>query len=105
MAEQDIQEITSKIVKEFKPQKVVLFGSYAWGKPTKDSDLDFFVVKDDPIKNTREMAIDLETILIDRDVPLDLLVYKPDQVIKRINMNDRFVKKILEKGRVLYERQ
>ena len=105
MAEKEIQKIADKIVKEFKPQKVVIFGSYAWGKPTKDSDLDLFVIKDDPIKNTRELAIDLEQILIDRDVPLDLLVYKPDQVAKRLNMNDKFVKRILEQGEVLYERQ
>lgn len=104
MAEKDIQEITDKIVKEFKPQKVVLFGSYAWGNPTKDSDLDFFVIKDDPIKNTREMAVDLERILDDRDTPLDLLVYKPDQVTKRLAMNDQFITKIFRDGRILYER-
>lgn len=104
MQEKEIQKVTDTIIKEFKPEKVVLFGSYAWGSPQKDSDIDLFIIKDDKTKNIREMAIDLEKILIDRDMPLDLLVYKPDQVAKRLSMSDRFVKKIWEEGKVLYER-
>lgn len=104
MIEQSIKNITDTIIQEFKPEKVVLFGSYAWGKPEKDSDVDLFIVKDDPKKNTREMAIDLEMILFKRDIPLDLLVYKPDQVAKRLEINDPFIKKILRDGKVLYER-
>ena len=50
MIEQDIQKITNKIIKEFNPQKVVLFGSHAWGLPKKDSDIDLFIVKDDAKK-------------------------------------------------------
>lgn len=104
MHEGSIKNITDTIVQEFKPEKVVLFGSYAWGKPTRDSDVDLFIIKDDTKKNTREMAIDLETILLERDIPLDLLVYKPDQVVKRLEINDPFIKKILCDGKVLYER-
>lgn len=105
MHEVSIKNITDTIIQEFKPEKVVLFGSYAWGKPEKDSDVDLFIVKDDPKKNTREMAIDLEMILFNRDIPLDLLVYKPDQVAKRLEIRDPFIKKILRDGKVLYERQ
>lgn len=104
MLEQEIQKVTETIIQEFKPKKVVLFGSYAWGSPKKNSDIDLFIIKDDAKKNTREMAIDLEKILDDRDVPIDLLVYKPDQVAKRLAMNDQFVTKIFRDGRVLYER-
>lgn len=104
MSEQGIKKIVNDIVAEFKPEKVVLFGSYAWGKPTKDSDVDLFIVKDDAKKNTREMATDLEMILFKRDTPLDLLVYKPNQVVKRLEINDPFIKKILRDGKVLYER-
>lgn len=103
MAEQDIQKITDKIVKEFKPQKVVLFGSYAWGTPTKDSDIDIFVIKDDPRKNIRDMAIDLEEILLPRTLPLDLIVYKPEQVERFIKEENMFITKILTKGKTLYE--
>jgi len=105
MMGRDIQEITSKIIKEFNPQKVVLFGSHAWGSPKKNSDIDLFIVKDDAKKNTREMAIDLERILSDRDGPLDILVYKPSQIEERLVMNDPFIVKIWHDGEVLYERQ
>ncbi len=105
MSEQRIQNIVDTIVTEFNPEKVVLFGSYAWGKPTKDSDVDIFVVKDDPKKNTREMAIDLERLLSKREMPLDLLVYKPDQLKKRLKINDPFIVKIWRDGKTLYERQ
>lgn len=104
MSEQGIQNVVDTIVTRFQPEKVVLFGSYAWGKPTKYSDVDLFIVKDDTKKNTREMATDLEMILFKRDMPLDLLVYKPDQVAKRLEINDPFIKKILRDGKVLYER-
>ncbi len=43
--QQKIREIVNKIVKEFQTEKIILFGSYAWGKPHKDSDLDFFIIK------------------------------------------------------------
>src|SRR3989338_1555359 len=105
MMGRDIQEITSKIIKEFNPQKVVLFGSHAWGSPKKESDIDLFIVKDDRKKNTREMAIDLERILSDRDIPLDILVYKPEQITKRLAVNDQFIAKIWRDGKILYERQ
>lgn|SRR3989338_819778 len=104
MLDQKIQEITDKIVREFKPEKVVLFGSYAWGVPTKDSDVDLFIVKDDPIKNTHEMGVELEKILLNRPIALDLLVYKPDQVVRRLSMGDPFVAKVWKQGRILYER-
>lgn len=102
MANEEIQKITDIIVREFKPQKVVLFGSYAWGKPTKDSDVDLLVIKDDAKKNTREMAVDLERILFNRTLSLDLLVYKPEQVAKRLSLRDPFIKKIMAEGKILY---
>jgi len=92
--ETEVKRIVDKIIAEFGPEKVVLFGSYAWGSPKKDSDVDLLVIKDDPGKNTREMAIELEKILIQRNVPLDLIVYKPEQIKKgwllRISLFPRF---------------
>lgn len=48
--ETEIKQIVDKIVAEFRPEKVILFDSYAWGKPRKDSAIDLFVIKDDPQK-------------------------------------------------------
>lgn len=98
----EIRQIIDRIVREFKPESIILFGSYAWGTPKKDSDLDLLVIKDDPQKNTREMAIELEKILIRRNMPLDLIVYKPQQIKKRLAVNDPFISKILISGKVLY---
>ena len=98
-----IQNIVDTIVAGFKPEKVVLFGSYAWGKPEKDSDIDLFIIKDDPRKNIRDLAIDLERILLPRTIPLDLIVYKPSQVEKLLKEKNMFVTKILTKGKILYE--
>lgn len=100
--EQEISKITDKIIKEFRPEKVILFGSYAWGNPKKNSDVDLLVIKNDPIKNTREMAVELEKILIKRNLPLDLLVYKPEQLKKRLALKDAFLSKIISQGKILY---
>lgn len=105
MFESKIESIVNRIVEDFKPEKIMLFGSYAWGKPKSDSDVDLFIVKDDTQKNTREMAVDLERILSERNIPIDLLVYKPDQVEKRLNIRDPFITKIFQDGKVLYERK
>lgn len=99
---QEIQNIVDKIISEFRPEKIILFGSHAWGKPNKDSDVDLLIVKDDPQKNTREMAIELERVLFDRPIALDLLVYKPEQLAKRLRLEDPFIKKIVTMGKILY---
>jgi len=105
MAEQDIQKITDTIVKEFNPQKVVLFGSYAWGNPTADSDIDLFIIKDDAKKSVREMAIDVERILLPRTSPIDIIVYKPAQVKEGLRDRNTFITRIITKGKILYDRR
>lgn len=101
--EENIKQIVNKIVKEFNPERVILFGSYAWGKPHPDSDVDLLIVKTDPQKNTREMAIELEKLLSKRDFPLDLLVYKPDELQEKINQErNLFLEDIVRNGKMLY---
>lgn len=100
----EIKKISDKIVKEFKPEKIILFGSYAWGKPHKDSDVDLLVVK-----KSRQRRINrerkLRTFLIGNNFPpLDLLIYTPQEVNKRIAIKDFFVSNILTKGKTLYAR-
>lgn len=99
-----IQKISDKIVKEFKPEKIILFGSYAWGKPHQDSDVDLFVVK-----KSRQRRINrerkLRTFLIGNDFPsMDLLIYTPREVEKRVVIKDFFINDILTKGKILYAR-
>lgn len=97
-----LDKITQKIVERFQPEKVILFGSYAWGDPGPDSDVDLFIIKE--TKNTRTLAREIDGALFPRPFPIDLVVYKPEQVRERENMGDCFVREVLHKGKVLYAR-
>ncbi len=100
-----IPEVVEKIKENYKPQKIILFGSYAYGKPTKDSDIDLFI-----IKNTRENRIDrfvnVKRIIYNPDfkIPISPLVYTPKELKKRLKEGDDFVREIISKGDVLYEK-
>ena len=99
--QQEIKRLTQKIVENYRPQKIILFGSFAWGRPTKDSDIDFFVLKK-TAKSRRERHLEVGKILLDRKLPLDVLVYTPQEVRERLRLGDFFVKNIIEKGKSLY---
>ncbi len=98
-----IQEIVDKLRTEYAPEKIILFGSYAYGDPRPDSDIDLLI-----IKKTNERFIDrwvaVRRILSDpkRLVGLETLVVTPQEVSRRLEIGDQFVKEILERGRVLY---
>jgi predicted nucleotidyltransferase len=80
----------------------MLFGSYAYGKPTEDSDVDLLVV----MRRTRDRGERMSVRIlhaIPRDFPLDLLVRTPADVAKRLRWKDPFICEVLEKGKVLYE--
>ena len=99
----ELNKIKSKIAKKYKPEKIILFGSYAWERPKKDSDADLFL-----IKNTRKKFIDrsrdVSKILLDRTIPIDILVYTPKEIKQRLALGDMFIAQILKKGNILYER-
>lgn len=102
ITEEKIQEVAQKIAKEFQPEKIILFGSYAWGKPGPDSDVDLFVAKE--TENTRESTRAISRAIFPRFFPLDILVYTPEQIKRREKRGDFFIKDILQKGRILYAR-
>jgi len=99
--QQKIQEIANNIAKKHKPDKVILFGSYAWGKPNENSDVDLMVVK--KTKNTRIAAREIDGSIHPRPFAIDIIVYHPEQLKKRLKTKDFFVKDILTKGKILYE--
>jgi len=95
-------EMVSKIVKHFHPDKIILFGSRAWGEPTRESDLDLLVVMNidgSPIRK----AADISRIARPRLLPMDIIVRTPDEIEHRIKIGDPFIKKIVNRGKVLYE--
>ena len=98
-----IQAMLKKLVDRYVPEKVILFGSYAHGNPSPDSDLDVLV-----IKSTRDSFIDRYTavrrILSDpsRMIPMDILVLTPEELSDRLALGDQFLQKIVDEGRVLH---
>ncbi len=96
-----IEEFGRNIGEEFHPQRVVLFGSYAYGTPTPDSDVDILVLM--PFEGRgHQMATQIRR-RIRPEFPLDLLVRTPETVRERISMGDGFLREITEQGKVLYE--
>ena len=96
-----IRQICKRIVHEFKPEKIILFGSHASGQPTPMSDLDLLVImqfEGDPLEQAVAMLNRLNVLL-----PIDLLVRTPEQIQHRLEIGDRFMGDIIERGRVMYE--
>ena len=96
-----IHELTAHIVRAYHPEQVILFGSYAYGTPTADSDVDLLVIVPCKGKQSRKAIEILNTV--DTKFPVDMLVRTPEQVRQRLAQNDFFLREIIEKGRVLYE--
>lgn len=96
-----IQELAEQIGRKFHPEKVILYGSYANGVAKPDSDIDLFVIAEHTSKNWRLAAIIRQAL--SSIVAIDLLVRTPQQVRQRLEMNDLFIKDIIQKGQVLYE--
>jgi len=97
----EIENITSQLIEKYKPEKIILFGSSATGNASPDSDADFLIIKKDTPHRGRDRIIEVSR-LIDRNIPADFLVYRPEEVQKRLAMGDPFLQMIFEEGKVLY---
>ena len=97
----EIQATCDDIVREFAPLQVILFGSYAYGSPTEDSDVDLLVVMDIPKSEFLNKAIEIRQHISYR-FGLDLLVRSPEEIAYRVSYNDWFLREIAEKGEVLH---
>lgn len=100
--EEELGNIVRKIEKNYNPEKIILFGSFASGVVREGSDLDLVVIKStelDPWSRAEEVDR-----CISHDIPVDVLVYTPEEIEDRLKINDFFVKEFIEKGRVVYER-
>lgn len=99
--DQKIKSIVDEIVKNYKPDKIFLFGSFAWGNPTEDSDIDLFVVKKSE-KPSIKMMQEIYELIFDQGGAVDVLVYTPEQLERRKEIGDPFVLKIINNGKLLY---
>jgi uncharacterized protein len=96
-----IDQVVEQIVENFKPQKIILFGSYARGKPRPESDVDMLVIMDTPLKEVQQ-AIQICQQIKYR-FGLDLIVHTPKHLAERLKMGDWFLHDVLKEGKVLYE--
>ena len=98
----EIQATCDDIVREFAPRQVILFGSYAYGAPTEDSDVDMLVVMDILKSETWQQRCEIKA-RIPKRFPLDLQVRSREDIAYRFSHNDWFLREVLEKGDVLYD--
>ncbi|MBI5298886.1 MAG: nucleotidyltransferase domain-containing protein [Deltaproteobacteria bacterium] len=98
--EKKIKKVAQKIATKFYPDKIILFGSWAWGKPGPDSDVDLLIVKE--TKDARKFAMEVDGYIFPRPFPLDIIVYRQSQIDKRYKMGDFFISEIMDKGKILY---
>jgi predicted nucleotidyltransferase len=96
-----IRELISRIAIEFQPQKIILFGSYGYGNPRPESDVDLLVILDTPIRETQQaLAIRQQ---INPLFGVDIIVYTPAHLEERLRLGDSFLREITGKGIVAYE--
>jgi predicted nucleotidyltransferase len=99
--EQEIRSLSERIAKEFQPQRIILFGSYATGRPTPDSDVDLLVILPFEGKNlTKSLEILNYT---NPPFPIDLLARTPEDTERRYREGDPLIREALDRGKVLYE--
>lgn len=101
LLEKNIKKIVSSLKEKYKPEKIILFGSYAGGRLTSTSDIDLLIVK----KTTKNFYDRLREVvtLCDYEVGVDFLVYTPEEFKEEAKNNLFFKKEILEKGKVIYD--
>jgi len=103
ISENKINEAIKRLVKAYAPLKIYLFGSYARGNPSEDSDLDFFVVIEESSEFRPKRAIKGHMALIGLDVPKDIVVYTKKEFETKVNDPLTFSYKIKEEGKLVYE--
>jgi predicted nucleotidyltransferase len=98
-----VHRIVEKLVAEYAPRKVILFGSYAYGKPGPDSDIDLLIIKETPDRFI-DRWVTVQQLLkgTHRALPVETLVLTPHEIEKRMAIGDQFIAEILEKGEILY---
>lgn len=103
ISRREINTIVKRIAEKFDPEQIILFGSYAYGKPHQYSDVDLLVVMKTK-ERPRRKQIEISRALSPHPFGIDILVRTPQQIKERIPMGDYFLREITTKGKVLYER-
>ena len=99
-----LEEIIKRIKSNYRLEKIILFGSYAYGKPTENSDLDLLVVVKSSNQPRHKRAREIRKHLWGvTDIPKDILVYTEDEIEEWKGVEDAFITRVLREGKILYE--
>jgi len=98
----ELRNIVEQLIKTYKPEKIILFGSLNSGKIWKGTDIDLFIIKSDIPDVGVDRIRELDK-LIKYKLSTDFIVYKPEEVEERLKIGDPFIKKIFEEGKVIYD--
>ena len=99
--EKSIQDLRDRIRAECRPERIILFGSYAYGNPETDSDVDILVIVEHGDSGPKRATEILSRI--NPRIPVDLVVRTEDEIKSRLQADDFFLAEIMNRGRVLYE--
>lgn len=98
-----IQAVADRIAEQFRPDKIILFGSYAYGDPKPWSDVDLLVVMDTAQTHNKQRR-EMSRALTPKPFAMDIVIRSSRDLESRIPQGDWFLKEIVEKGKILYER-
>lgn len=102
ITQEQINEVSKRIVRNFKPQKIILFGSYANGTPTEESDLDLLVIKDSD-SPSRLQNRKIRRLLSDLRIPIDVIVKTPEEFRTYRDIIGTIIYPANKFGKVIYE--
>ena len=102
--ETSLKEAVDRIIKRFNPEKIILFGSYAYGKPTMDSDIDLMIVMDTDEK-PHKRAVLIRKALKDIGIPKDIIVKTPQEFERFKDIVGTVIYPAAHKGKLLYEKR
>jgi uncharacterized protein len=103
VTEEALSTIVQRLVPALHPYKIIVFGSYIYGTPTPDSDVDLLVILDTEARPV-DRYLSVSRLLRPRPFPLDILVKTPEEITRAVATGDPFIVELLAQGRVLYER-
>ncbi len=103
ITEEQIQAVVRRIVEGYAPDRIILFGSYAYGEPTEHSDLDLLIIKEKAEAKRAERAIVIRTLLWGADVPaMDILIRTPAEIERAAGIFQSVETIAEQQGRLLY---
>lgn len=100
--ERTLRKVVRRMVQALRPEKIILFGSYAYGIPSPDSDVDLLVIMETSA-SPAERYLTVSRLLRPRPFPVDILVKTPDEIRRALDQGDFFIREIITQGLILYE--